>query len=298
MKGISTLLLTFGLMSMLALVSASTKDGKEPRELASRYLSPHFQTYNDSSVQCGEVLNATSGGISYKAFELIEPNERCVWVIRGGNTDGFRVNVLYLGFSYDPNGTQIVASCLRHYFEAYHEILNQTGPEPHLGICNVLMITFATGPNVKDSTGFVLQYEALGGGVVSPRSTDHLISTGEPGIMKYPETPGQYDDNEFSTFVFEPSNNIYSPGKRINLIYLKGLMESHFDYLRVYTFNSTSTELEKWEYKGVINDDNTETELIFNQDLILIEFHSDRNNPGTGFQIVYTTSGVEGCQVQ
>ncbi|CAL8140137.1 unnamed protein product [Orchesella dallaii] len=299
MKSILEICLAFGLLATLCstTVILNSEDNKKIANIGPRYNSPVLHTLNDSSLRCGEVLNSTSGGISYKAFEPIEPNERCVWIIRGGNTDGFNVNILYLGYESNPNGTQLIASCLRHYFEAFHIILNQTGPNPYLSFCNVLMITFSSGSNVGNSTGFVLQYEALGGGAVSPRSTDHIIQTGDPGVIKYPESAAEYDNNEFTTFVFEPTQNIFSPGKRINLIYIKGLMETSFDVLRVYVFNSNSIEPEKWEYKGVIDDNHNQTEIIFNQDLILVEFHSDRNNPGTGFQFIHTTSGVEGCNL-
>jgi len=112
------------------------------------------------------------------------------------------------------------------------------------------VITFASGPEVGNSTGFVLQYEAVGGGNVSPRSTDFIINTAEPGKIRYPDA-GHYDDYELTTFVFEPAENIFSRSRSINLIYVKGQMEGVYDFLRVYKFNMNSTEPEKWEFHGM-----------------------------------------------
>jgi len=70
-------------------------------------------TQGDSSVltSCNGVLSNPSGGIAYKAFEPVAANERCVWTIRGGLSQGFNLTVLNIGSARNPD-VQVVATCL------------------------------------------------------------------------------------------------------------------------------------------------------------------------------------------
>lgn len=58
-------------------------------------------------LRCGEWLQATSGGIYYKAFEPVIENERCVWIIGVPGGVGYTINIQYLGSpTNEPNGLQ------------------------------------------------------------------------------------------------------------------------------------------------------------------------------------------------
>ncbi|ODM86559.1 hypothetical protein Ocin01_20123 [Orchesella cincta] len=81
-----------------------------------------------TSEVCGEVLNATEGGIIYKPFETAQPNERCVWVIRSPNATDYSLEMVYMGYSSTSQETNVVATCLmNHLWTNTHEALNRTG---------------------------------------------------------------------------------------------------------------------------------------------------------------------------
>ncbi|ODM89201.1 Exoskeleton protein RP43 [Orchesella cincta] len=250
---------------------------------------------SDSSLltSCNGVLNATSGGIAYRAFEPIAENERCVWTIRGGNAGGFSLNVLNLGISNSSSNTQVIATCLRRGETlANHILLNQTGPVNGVSYCNVLVITFASGSEVSGSTGFVLEYSVLRSSSLSPRSQDYIIDAGTAGIIRHPNSASRYENYELNTFIILPTL-----GSNTNVIYFRGSLEADYCYdnLSVYRFNATSVAPTKWEYKGRICG-HILSDFISNGDLILITFDTDQSVVGTGFQLAIAPSDAAQCQ--
>ncbi|ODM88741.1 Ovochymase-2 [Orchesella cincta] len=253
---------------------------------------------SDSTIltTCNGVLNATSGGIAYKAFEPIAANERCVWTIRGGNADGFSLNVLNLGFSNSSSDTQVIATCLRHRSSTTHILLNQTG-SVNSGLvsrCNLLVITFASGNDVENSNGFVLEYAALRPNSLSPGSLDYIVDASEAIIVRHPtNSASEYGNFELNTFVVLPAL-----GSNTNVIYFREALEGStcYDSLGVYRFNATSVVPTKWQYEGRICG-NIASDVISNGDLIMITFETDVSIAGAGFQLVIASNGASDCRI-
>ncbi|CAL8140161.1 unnamed protein product [Orchesella dallaii] len=255
-------------------------------------LNPIAPTQSDSSLltTCNGVLNSTSGGIAYKAFEPIAANERCVWTIRGGNAGEFSLNVLNIG-SLGSQDTQVIVTCLRHRSTTTHINVNQTGSVNGVSSCNLLVITLASGSDVSDSTGFVLEYSVLRAGSLSSRSQDYIVNAGNAAIISYPDLPLSYTNSELSTFVILPAQ-----GSTTNLIYVRDSLEGTtcYDLLAVYRFNASSTLQTKWEYEGRLCG-NVLSDIVTNNDLLLITFESDHSVVGTGFQLALAASTSNQC---
>ncbi|CAL8140155.1 unnamed protein product [Orchesella dallaii] len=224
---------------------------KNPLEHVDQFHSgfqPVSPTSSDSSLltTCNGVLNTTTGGIAYKAFEPIAANERCVWTIRGGNAGGFSLNVLNIG-SLGSQDTQVIATCIRHRATATHVLLNQTGPVTGFSACNVLVITLASGSDVNDASGFVLEYAVLTAGSISSRSQDYILRGTDAAIIKFPNSNDRYDNNELSTFAFLPILQ-----RRTNLLYLRDTLEGStcYDSVAVIRFNASSTLPTKYQNEG------------------------------------------------
>lgn len=112
----------------------------------------------------------------------------------------------------------------------------------------LLVITFISGENPNnDTTGFILQYSTLTNGTV-PQVAEHSKNEFiQPHTiyLRHPSTSSKYyENNELSSFVFQPENNIHLPGKRINLVYMRiGLDGAKCeDYVDVYGLNVTGSQ--------------------------------------------------------
>ncbi|CAL8140163.1 unnamed protein product, partial [Orchesella dallaii] len=296
MRGITALFAGAALLCNFASASViHGKPEKEPIEDLPQFTSDlvHLLPSNNDVpilTTCNGVLNSTTGGIAYKAFEPISVNERCVWTIRGGRAGGFSLNVLNTG-SANSQDTNLIATCLQHGRGATHISLNQTGLVNGVSACNLIIITLASGSDVSNATGFVLEYSVTRASTISPTSEDYIVTSENPGVIRYPNSAVYYNNNELTTFVILPVSR-----STTNVIYLKGTLESSscYDNLSVYRFNAASTSSSKYEYVGRICG-NSASDLIANQDLILITFDSDVSNTGTGFQLALAASSSSEC---
>ncbi|CAL8140135.1 unnamed protein product [Orchesella dallaii] len=270
-------------------------------------LKPSAPTPNtrqsDSSIlqdTCNGVLNASTGGISYKAFQPISENERCIWTIRAGGVGGggFNLTILTVG-SLGSSDTQLIATCLSFRNMPRHVLLNQTGPVNGISACSLLVITFATGNDIAGSTGFVLEYSELRPGTISPQSVDHIVDAGNGGFLRHPSEASHYTNSELSTFIFVPGNNDQDKAveRSINVMYFRGTLDTNYicyDHLRVLRFNKSSTVPTKWQDEGLICAD-TASDLIVSPDLLLITFDTDSSITGTGFQFAFTETSTYPC---
>ncbi|ODM93397.1 hypothetical protein Ocin01_13285 [Orchesella cincta] len=275
-----------------AAVSDQSKNDLEPKfdtkiNSDSSYLSNKNESQCGTfiSYKCGEILTAPEGVILYKVSESVQRNERCVWILRGGTANYFGLNVHY---KQSDNGTQLLASCLRHNSTSEtNVVINGTGPVYGINNCNVVLITFLTGinsTNTTNSTGFILQYTALQGGNISRNSRDYLLTPDNTTVpLVYPPSLN-YTNDEFSTFVFVPNNTFSNASKHINIVYSRIQLEACWDHLKVYKFNSVH---HIWESPHTICDD-VNSLLITNQDMILITFKSDSLVTGLGFYLLYS----------
>ncbi|ODM89202.1 hypothetical protein Ocin01_17480 [Orchesella cincta] len=233
------------------------------------------------------------GGIAYKAFEPISENERCVWTIRAGIVKGFTLNVLNIGISNSTTDTQVIASCLRHQAGPTYFLLNQTGSVNGVGGCDVLVITLASGRDVGNSSGFVLEYSVLRNSTLSLESQDYIIKAEEAAIIRYPSPALEYTNFEFTTFTILPNL-----GSKTNVIYFRNSLEGTtcLDNLRIYRFNASSEVPTKWQYDGIICGQ-IPSNVIINDDLILITFNSDISRVGSGFELAVVTSAASECHM-
>ncbi|CAL8140123.1 unnamed protein product [Orchesella dallaii] len=252
-----------------------------------------------TSDTCGEVLTATDGGIIYKPFENVQPNERCVWVIRAPNATGYSLDLVFMGYQNDSTETNVVATCLKnHLWTNTHGALNHTGTLDY-NICNVVVITFYTSSNVSNSTGFILRYTQVASTVLDPvssASSDIFIS--EP-LGNFPHglnaTDGVNPSHEISTFVFVPANNTRDASKETNLVVINyGMLSipnwpgqpTCHDYLEISYFNISAPTQEKYQLQKRFC---RESILEFrNNDLILLNFRSAFETPFQGLQLVHT----------
>jgi len=207
---------------------------------------PHYEHSKDVyytspnttlSTSCGEVLNSTGGVISYRPNQPLVQNERCVWMIRGGNPSGYTINVRVIGFPSSGYSNQVIATCfILGYSDPIHRVLSQTSFS--LSPCDVLMITFHTGTNVGGSTGFLLEYNAqiIGGGNAVSRSSTDMIFDGDFAVLRHPTGSAQYSNNEITTFVLPPSGNMNSAYKRTNVAFFEDALENCCDIVQLYVF--------------------------------------------------------------
>lgn len=63
-----------------------------------------------SSIRCGEVLTSPDSGISYKAFETVMPDERCIWTIAVPEAKSYEISVMHMGFPTTNGEEQIIIS--------------------------------------------------------------------------------------------------------------------------------------------------------------------------------------------
>lgn len=120
---------------------------------------------------------------------------------------------------------------------------------------SMVVVTFHTGQLSKlPLEGFILQYEAqfeTPKVLVSPLSTHQLIDANNY-FMKYPSKGMyySYQNNELTSFLFVPPNNVYNPAKINKVIYGKEQLESTGcnDQLKVYKFNPYSKD--RWSFAG------------------------------------------------
>ncbi|ODM98506.1 Protein translocase subunit SecA [Orchesella cincta] len=286
--------------SVKAEIETCIKGSGRPKRKSSRGRMSGFCQAKKRMGDCLEkavTQNSTRGGIAYKAFDPLEPNSRCVWTIRGGNSVGFTASVLKIRSDSSDQDVQVIVTCLRHQdTPSRHIHLNQSGPVNGLEMCNMLVITLYSGLNVGNSTGFILEYEALGEGTLSSKSKDYIFGAEGLGFIRYPESvTDQYDNFELSTFVFVPENNIHVEGSNADILYHRNSLESYFchDNVNVYRFISNLT-VPTWQYEGRICGD-TESDVIKHYDMIMLTFDSDYSNTGSGFQLAYTPSNACEC---
>ncbi len=81
---------------LIALLQVSALTAKEVNKEIQVPLEGDFP---DSSTRCGDVLQASSGTISYKSFTPVSPNKRCVWTVRNPKATGYEIAVDNLGKS-------------------------------------------------------------------------------------------------------------------------------------------------------------------------------------------------------
>ncbi|CAL8140153.1 unnamed protein product [Orchesella dallaii] len=297
MKGFTSILVVALAYEIAATSIIPGHSEREPLEHVAQFHSgfqPVSPTNSDSSLltTCNGVLNTTTGGISYKAFEPIAANERCVWTIRGGNAGGFSLNVFSIG-SLGSRDTQVIATCLRHRENATHVLVNETGPVSGVGTCNVLVITLASGSDINNATGFVLEYSVLTAGYLSSSSRDYILNGGDAAIIPYPSTSARYESYELTTFAILPV-----PDSRTNVLYIKGELDglTCWDTLAFIRFNASSTLPTKWQNEGRLCG-NVLSEIMSNNDLILLTFDSDMSVVGTGFNLAVTASVSSTCSL-
>ncbi|CAL8140121.1 unnamed protein product [Orchesella dallaii] len=213
---ITVVLLTFS-KSLGLIVDSISHEGLKQAQYLSRTL------HSDSiSENCGGILSNATGGIIYKVLGPIQPNELCIWVIRGGRASSFSVDVHY---KRNYNDTQVYATCLAHQGITTNVIINGTGILTSLQACNVVVITFSTGNNVAASaTGLVLQYTATQGGSLSTASRDQIITPNDSPYLRHPRV-GYYTNNELSIFMYlgpyQSSTGPLAPAKEISVTYVK-----------------------------------------------------------------------------
>ncbi|CAL8136428.1 unnamed protein product [Orchesella dallaii] len=216
------------------------------------YTSPNT-TY---STICGEVLNSTGGVITYRANQALVQHERCVWIVRGGNPSGYNIDVRLMGFSSGGGySNQLIATCFRLGSTPTHRSLSLTSY--NLSPCDILMITFHTGANVAGYQGFLLEYntQTIGGGNGVSRDSTDMIFQEDFTVLHHPLAAAQYSNNEISTFVLVPANNIYSSTKRTNIAFFLDSIENCCDILTLWVFNGNSASSAKWERREVYDND-------------------------------------------
>ncbi|ODM93944.1 Zinc metalloproteinase nas-39 [Orchesella cincta] len=243
------------------------------------------------STVCGEILNSTGGVISYRVFQNLVPNERCVWIIRGGNPSGYNIHVREVGFSRNNYDTQITATCFSKGSQPFHRDISE--PDLHsVSSCDVLMITFHSSDYVGGYTGFMLEYnvQLIGGGnSVSRNSTDFILDR-DFSVLHHPNASALYSNDEVSLFVFVPSNNIFSPNKKTNLLFMEESLEACCDLVNLFVFMGNSNNQIKWEWQETLLGNRT---IVSNSDLAVLEFTTDSSVVRSGFQLVLAREGNE-----
>lgn len=94
----------------LCLVCQAAKPKEKPIPATGNLIKMMTDSEDESpqeyTTRCGEVMTGDSNGIFYKPFEPVMNNERCVWTIATPDATGYRVKVLYLGYSSQTDGDQ------------------------------------------------------------------------------------------------------------------------------------------------------------------------------------------------
>ncbi|CAL8146583.1 unnamed protein product [Orchesella dallaii] len=244
----------------------------------------------ESSLRCGGVLNGAEGGISYKPYESILPNERCVWTVQANNAEGYNLNILRLG---SEEGTEITASCVKGPWAMWSYPVSSTGEMNRtISECPVLVITLYSTGSSQTARGFILEYEAKitsGSNKISTNSRQQ-ITNAESGHIRYPGNGLNYTNSEVSTFVFAPKNNIYAARKNASVIFVEDWLDDvHcYDTIHVFHLKSVTGERRVWDWASAVCPGTDMMELSNHDDLILVVFLTDENRTGSGFHLIHS----------
>jgi len=246
-------------------------------------------------IECGGQGNESAAAISYKADVSISSNERCVWVIRVPDALTYTLQVLSLGLQTSRD-IGITATCILGTSTALtHTSINATGTINLGAMCPILILSFFSGENVLDSRGFVMFYTAVSGTHGISASSENYVFTDPEGHVRHPPSVEQnYGNNEVSTFVFTPPNNVYNPSRRTLVTYSLDSLEilNCNDALRLYRFNPVSG----WTHGAVSGDDYLCGNIIFkswsSDEMMLFIFRSSPSVVGRGFHLTHTDLSV------
>ncbi|ODM89638.1 Procollagen C-endopeptidase enhancer 1 [Orchesella cincta] len=244
---------------------------------------------------CGGVINTSGSTISYKLFDLISKNERCVWTVRVANAATYTLNVVRMG-SWD--GREVTGACISIDSEGKTEvyqygILDSKGPKELRNPCHILVITLYSGEETSDGKGFSMRITATTGSSRVSSNSRQMVVNHEEGAIQHPPTGrSEYSDNEISTFIFIPPTNFYN-SKRVTLVtFVMNSLEgtSCYDYVLVYKLRTKDRD-SSWEGSQSKDVDkicgDTSYKLWASDDVIMVIFRSDGSNSNAGFSILH-----------
>ncbi|CAL8130010.1 unnamed protein product [Orchesella dallaii] len=243
-------------------------------------------------VSCGGVLNTSTATISYKPDSSISPNERCVWTIRSAATRGYSLDVLSFGLQSQPEETGVVATCIRSDIELLPSVeIFGTGAVTLSSVCPILVITYYSGENVDNSTGFAVTYNSISGSTGVSSGSRQYISNGDEGYVRHPSTAcTTYTNLEVSSFIFMPPDNIHNPDKKSSVTYTLNSLEEDgcIDNLRVFRFSPSIGWLHNYSIPEDYICGNTTFKSWAIDDMLMLIFRSDVSDVYNGFQLTYT----------
>ncbi|RZF39688.1 hypothetical protein LSTR_LSTR013176 [Laodelphax striatellus] len=240
--------------------------------------------------ECGMGPTAVdSGEIRYpiSASHTYEGNLHCEWTLYARN-DTQVLNISFTKFDLEES-----TLCKSDYIQIYDGIApygqvvgrnrfcGKTAPAPFQSVHNRVTITFHSDKSVSGD-GFAFNYTA-----VKPVCgwNKFVVSNGQ---LSSPGSPGHYPPNKDCFFVL---NTRYTKRLQLNFFSLdiEDSPNCTKDYLRVW--DEDDVQLEKYCGKN-----NIPNPIVSVSSTIKIEFHSDGEGSGSGFQIAYNVlPGTPGC---
>ncbi|ODM86863.1 Cubilin [Orchesella cincta] len=230
---------------------------------------------------CGGALSESFAAISYKSDVSVNQYERCVWTIRSPTAIGYRLEVLSFGLQTELGDIGITATCLsrssNYQRRSCESPLNLQ--YPYAGL--LFWRKYSEFSWLRNG----LHRNDWSSGIAT--TSKHYIVNTVQGHVRYPlDVELTYTDNEVSTFVYAPLDNIHNPERKTVVSYVEDSLEAccDCDFLKVFEFQSTGgwidtsqnacsgTEYAKWE----------------SDDMVMILFHSDQSRVGRGFHLVHS----------
>ncbi|ODM98962.1 Chaperone protein DnaK [Orchesella cincta] len=242
--------------------------------------------YAESSTTCGGVLTGETGGISYKAFEPHDQNERCVWILRTDYAERYEIVLINRGMA--SSNDKVIVTSLGLRSPDIHTVLTRIDTLYNINGSVAIITFFSDSYASSASTGFTLYYNAVFNEQnpeddLSPWSVEHLVTQNSAEI-RHPLSGGVYTNNELSTFVFSP-NSVYSATQNLNVnVTILGFEPRCADTITVYFLTTTNSA---WRNMGRICGFESKVTLI-NPDLILLIFRTDEANVAQGFHLSFS----------
>ncbi|ODM90833.1 hypothetical protein Ocin01_15848 [Orchesella cincta] len=152
--------------------------------------------------------------------------------------------------------------------------------------CHILVLAYYSGENIQNSRGFAMVYtETTGSSGIATTSKHYIVNTAQ-GHVRYP-LEQNYTNNEASTFVYAPLDNIHRPEEKTVVLYVEDSLEPGCcgcDYLKVFKFQSTGG----WEDASQSVCGGIEYQKWESDDMVMILFRSDDSRVGRGFHLVHS----------
>jgi len=239
------------------------------------------ETWVEQREGCGGVLDGSSGYVSYKVGEFINPNERCIWSIKAEDRESVRIRVRSSGLDADSTisvteidfegatttTTHIVGDLDSHTFR---------GP--------LVFVTFSSGASSFGS-GFDFEFYGTSYGGATGLNHDHLHNGMASGSQNFPVGGGQYRDNAFGTFVVNPANAAVA-SLQFTRFDLEG-GSCTYDWVSVHSYaNGQFTSL-----SGKLCGTTTPPQRFTgNEGILVLFFKTDSSVTSTGFAYDYRNS--------